>query len=388
MVLQTEKRPTHAYIDLDALAFNFRSAKQFIGTDLAYMAVVKADAYGHGALQCALRLEAEGVDWFGVAIPEEGVELRIGGIMAPILCLGSFWPGQEEQLATHNLTPAVYSLNTAGTLNSYAEANGLTFNIHVKIDTGMGRVGMAYTDAQAFANSLNALRSLRVSGLLTHFASAEDPKQNEFTNTQIERFASACEAFRGAGHAPTVIDLANSPAAIAHPAARGNMVRLGGALYGLLDDIMPNATEMPALKPVLSLRSRIAQIRDVPAGESLGYGRTFFTKRDSRIAVVPIGYADGYPRALSNIGTASVNGRSVPVVGRISMDWTLFDVTDVEGVAIDTEITLIGEGVSAADIAGLTGTIGYEITCGLTKRVPRVYLDREAEPNRSVGTGG
>jgi alanine racemase len=373
MILQTQTRPTAAFIDLDALAFNFRSTKKFIGSDVSYMAVVKADAYGHGAVACARRLELEDIDWIGVAIPEEGVGLRQAGIKCPILCLGSFWTGQEELLVKCNLTPVVYDYAAAELFERYAAQHGLTVDIHVKIDTGMGRVGVRHTDAAEFAGQLSKLENLRVTGLLTHFASAENPNETEFTNLQIERFNRACDEFRIAGHSPEWIDLANSPGAIAHPDSRGNMVRLGGALYGLLDDILPPGTEGPELKPVLSLRSRIAGIKQVPAGESLGYGRTFTTIRESLIALVPIGYADGYPRALSNRGKVSVKGIIVRVVGRISMDWTLIDVTDVKGVAVGDEAVLIGVEIRAADLAMETGTIAYEITCGISSRVPRIY---------------
>ena len=261
MVLQTEKRPTQANIDLDALASNFQSSKQFIGTDIKYMAVVKADAYGHGAAACSLRLESEGVDWFGVAIPEEGVEIRRAGVTRPILCLGSFWPGQEKLLVKHNLTPVVYDNNAALSLSTYAAENGLTLDIHVKIDTGMGRVGVGYRETSDFAKALKQIKTLKVTGILTHFAAADDPNQNDFTNVQIKRFETACDEFRSAGHDPEWIDLANSPGAIRHPNSRGNMVRLGGALYGLLDDILPPDAARPDLKPVLSLHSRVAYLR-------------------------------------------------------------------------------------------------------------------------------
>ena len=373
MSLETEKRPTQACIDLDAIAFNFHSAKQFIGSDIAYMAVVKADAYGHGAAACSLRLETEGVEWFGVAIPEEGVELRKAGVTRPILCLGSFWPGQERLLVEYQLTPVVYDENTAHRLNSYAAENSLSLDIHIKIDTGMGRVGVKYTDASAFAKTLKQLENLRVTGLLTHFASAENPSENEFTKLQIDRFEAVCDAFTDTGHRPEWFDMANSPGAISHPRSRGNLVRLGGALYGLLDDILPENAGKPVLKPVLSLHSEISHLKYLPSGESLGYGRTFVTKRDSIIALVPIGYADGYPRGLSNRGKAIVRDMLAPVVGRISMDWTLLDVSDIPGISDGDKVVLIGGEITAADLAREVGTIGYEITCGISPRVPRIY---------------
>jgi len=373
MDFQPAQRPTAAFVDLDTLARNFHATRQFVGTDLKYMAVVKANAYGHGMTTCALRLESEGAEWFGVAIPEEGVELRNAGIGRPILCLGSIWPGQEKIIVEQDLTPVIYTFETASNLNLYAESVGAMVDIHVKIDTGMGRVGIRYVEAEAFAVAIKKLENLRITGLLTHFAAAENPVENSFTELQIERFEAASNIFRAAGHDPEWIDLANSPGAIRHPASRGNLIRLGGALYGLLDDILPPETRGPNLEPVLTLRSKIANIKTVPSGESIGYGRTFVTKRDSLIALVPIGYADGYPRALSNCGRVSINGSLAPVVGRISMDWTIIDVTDVPGVKMGDEVSLIGDSIKATDIAALTGTIGYEVTCGISPRVPRIY---------------
>ncbi len=374
----SDYRPTAAYIDFDALADNYHSVKRFVGINVAYMAIVKADAYGHGAVPCSRRLESEGVDWFGVAIPEEGVELRRAGVERPILCLGSFWPGQERPLVENRLTPVIYDRRGANRLDNFAAEAGTTIDIHVKIDTGMGRVGVDHVDSADFAAFLKTLKGLKIDGLLTHFASAENPAENEFTNTQIGRFEAACAAFRGAGHDPEWIDMANSPGAIAHRASHGNMVRLGGALYGLLDDILPSDIRQPELKPVLSLCSRIAHLRHVPSGTTLGYGRTFATETDSMIALVPIGYADGYPRGLSNRGRAIVNGVFVPIVGRISMDWILLDVTNGLDAAIDDEVTLIGTDgrntIKASDLAHEIGTIGYEITCGISPRVPRIYL--------------
>lgn len=369
------KRPTATYIDLDALAFNFHSSKQFIGDEVGYMAVVKADAYGHGAVECALRLEKEGVDWFGVAIPEEGVELRRAGVTRPILCLGSFWPGQESLIVEHDLTPVIFSLDTARRLSEFSVDKSV--DIHVKIDTGMGRVGVRWPDAGEFARGLKQFSNLSVIGIMSHLASADEPAQDVFTGTQIGRFDDAIGAFEEAGHSPRIVDIANSPGSIRCRESRHGMVRLGGALYGLLSDILPGSADGPELRPVMSLRSRIAHIKDVPAGEGLGYGRTFITTRDSRIALVPIGYADGYPRAMSNAGRAVVNAAFAPVVGRVSMDWTLLDVTDID-TAVGDEVFLIGgDGdvrVTAADLARELGTIGYEITCGISPRVPRVYI--------------
>ncbi|HTK39044.1 MAG TPA: alanine racemase [Pyrinomonadaceae bacterium] len=370
-------RPTWAEISLENLAFNLNSARDFIGREIRVMGVVKADAYGHGAVECAKRLEAESIDWLAVALPEEGVQLRQAGIKKPILCLGSFWSGQEKILLYHDLTPIIYRIEDAERLNNSADESGITKNIHIKIDTGMGRVGVRYDAVAEFAKDLTGFPSLRVDGLMTHFASADDLSETDFTNLQIERFETAVDIFRELGLNPTNIDLANSPGAIVHPKSRGNMVRLGGILYGLGDDVLPKDAPKPEFRPVLSLRTQIAHLKKVPMGETLGYGRAFTTARDSLIATIPVGYADGYGRRLSGHGRAIVNGRFVQTVGRISMDWTLLDVTDAGEVAVGDEVTLIGESngreIRASELAAVTGTISYEITCGISQRVPRRY---------------
>lgn len=370
-------RPTTATIDLEALAVNFRKSREFMGRDLKYMAIVKADAYGHGAVDCSRRLETEGVDWFGVAMPEEGIELRRAGISRPILCLGSFWPGQEELILENGLTPVIFSEDPARRLNEFARGRGRITDIHVKLDTGMGRLGVRPEAVPDLIHLLRGLKNLRVSGLMTHFASAENPAEDDFTEHQITTFEQLCDGFIESGFKPEIIHLANSPGAVRHRRSQSGMVRLGGALWGLLDDILKDAPERPELTPVMSLTSRISDIKRVPKGETLGYGRTFTTNRDSLIASVPVGYADGYPRSLSNKGKVSIRGRKAPVVGRVSMDWTLIDVTDVTDAAVNDEVFLIGgygtSAIKATDLAGLIGTIGYEITTRISSRVPRMY---------------
>lgn len=375
----TSNRPTRAEIDLDALASNFKSIRQFTGDKVKYMAVVKADAYGHGAVRCARRLEREGIDWFGVAIPQEGVELRVSGIRKRILCLGSFWNGQETLLLNHDLTPVIYRLDQAEAFDRAAKDRGSTAEIHLKIDTGMGRIGIRCDELDAFLDGFAKFGNLHIEGLMTHFAAADDLSANEFTNSQIVRFESAAKTVESRGHNPVYRDLANSAAAIAHPRSHGNLVRLGGILYGLADDVLPAEAVRPALTPVLSLHSEIVHLKNVPAGEALGYGRTFETARDSLIATIPIGYQDGYSRALSNSARVLVRGRFAPVAGRISMDWTLVDVTGIEGVSVGDSVTLIGsqEGntIKAEELAGISDTISYEITCGISRRVTRVYVE-------------
>jgi len=341
------------------------------------MAVVKADAYGHGAVECSKRFETEGVDWLGVAIPEEGVELRQAGIRTPILCLGGFWKGQEFLLLEHELTPVIYQIEKARLIDDASGKNGTVTNIHVKVDTGMGRIGVRINEIREFAEELKQFSHLKLEGLMTHFAAADNMQDKDFTNGQIGKFNDAVDVFRGKGFNPLYLDMANSPGAIAHPDSLGNMVRLGGVLYGLGGDILPKEIEKPPLKPVLSLHTRITHLKHVGRNETLGYGRTFKSERDSVIATIPIGYKDGYSRSLSNRGRVILKGNFVPVVGRISMDWTILDVTDVPNAQIDDEVVLIGGQnglqISAENIAAELDTISYEITCAIDRRVPRVY---------------
>lgn len=371
-------RPTWAEINLDNLEFNFRSVKAFVGEDIEYMAVVKADAYGHGAVECSERLEKAGVDWLAVAIPEEGIELRLAGISKPILCLGGFSPGQETAILNHDLTPVVFRLDQAASLNQYAARQNSKAAIHVKIDTGMGRIGVRPEAVEAFAKRLGTFENLELEGLMTHFAVADKLAQNEFTNHQIKLFADAVEIFHAHGFRPKYLDMANSPGAVAHPLSRAKMVRIGGILYGLGGDVLPAEIEKPELKPVMALRSKIALIKQLPAGETVGYGRTFETKRETLIATAPIGYHDGVDRSLSNKGRVIVNGKFTPIVGRISMDWTTIDVTGVPDPKVGDTVTFVGSdgeaSILAEDIAALLDTISYEVTCGIDKRVRRIYI--------------
>jgi alanine racemase len=371
-------RPTWAEINLDHLAYNFRSVRKFINKPIKFMAVVKADAYGHGAVCCARKLAAAGIDWFGVALPEEGLELRENDILTPILCLGSFWSGQESVLIENNLTPVVYRLDNAEKLNAAAKEKDKIVDVHIKVDTGMGRIGIRFEEANNFAEKLKSLTNLRVDGIMTHFAAADNLAENDFTNGQIKLFDEFVEIFEARGFQPTYKDLANSPGAVAHQKSYGNMVRLGGVLYGLGGDVLPANIVKPKLKPVLSLHSRVAHLKRVPKGETLGYSRTFTTAKDSIIATVPIGYQDGYSRSLSNIGRVIINEKYVPVVGRISMDWTILDVTDVPNIKVNDQVILIGETnglrVNSEELAHKTNTISYEITCGINRRVTRIYV--------------
>ena len=377
----SETRPTWAEINLENLAFNLDSVKKFINKNIEFMAVVKADAYGHGAVPCAKALQDAGIDWFGVAIPEEGLELRKNGIKKPILCLGSFWAGQENLLLENKITTTIFNLQTAERLNNAAVKKGLKAKVHLKIDTGMGRIGFRFDEASDFAERFKTYNNLEMEGVMTHFAAADKLAENDFTNLQIKRFFQTVEMLEEKGFKPKYKDLANSPGAIAHENSLGNMARLGGILYGLGDDVLPKEIASPELKPVLSLFSTISHLKRVPKGETLGYSRTFTTERDSMIATIPIGYHDGYRRSFSNRSQVIIKDQFVPVVGRVSMDWTIIDVTDITDVKLNDRVILIGEAenlkISAGDLAQKIDTISYEITCGINHRVPKIYVGSE-----------
>src|SRR5436305_5791176 len=268
------RRPTWAEVDLDALASNFRAVRERVGAGVRVMGVVKADAYGHGAGECARRLAAEGAEWFGVASPEEGFALRRAGVTQPVLSFGGFWQGQAEDCMRESVVPVVYRPGMAEALDAAARAAGTVADVHVKVDTGMGRLGVRYDEAAEFAEALRAFGNVRVGGVMTHFAAADEPRRDCYTEEQLRRFRDAVAAFREKGHRPDYEHMANSAATFAHPETHGNMVRPGGVLYGLWRDILPPLSEPPRLRPVMSVRSRVVLLKRVHAGETLGYGCT------------------------------------------------------------------------------------------------------------------
>jgi alanine racemase len=366
-------RPTIAVIDGDALEHNFREIVR-CAEGQQVLAVVKAGAYGHGAVEVSKRLLKLGADMLGVALVEEGRELRDAGILAPILVMGATFPEQAEAMVSLKLTPAIFSLAVAQALSEAAYQRRTTINIHVKIDTGMGRIGVSPEEAPEFIAALRMLGSLSVQGLMTHFADA-DLRDKQFASRQMDRFEALLNALEAKKISVPVRHAANSAAVLDFHRAFFTMVRPGLMLYGY------NPLEEGAigadLRQVLSLVTRIAFIKKVPPGVPISYGRTFTTKRESIIATLPIGYADGYCRGLSNRGMALVRGIRVPVVGRVCMDMCMIDVTDVPDVREGDDVVLIGsqgsERISADDIAAMTGTIAYEVLCGISNRVPRIY---------------
>jgi alanine racemase len=375
----TGRRPTWAEIDLNALAANFHIVRDRVGPKVSIMAVVKANAYGHGAVECGRRLEAEGADWLGVALPEEGIELRNTGITKPILCLAGFWRGQANACIAYKLVPVVYRLDMIESLDRAAGERGIIADVHVKVDTGMGRLGIRFDEVLEFAVALDKFRNIRVDGVMTHFAAADEPSCGPLTKDQIERFENALAAFREHGFRPTYHHLANSAGIFAQPAAWGNLVRPGGVLYGLWRDILAPADRGVNFQPVMSLHSRITLLKWVPQGETVGYGCTFEASTKTLVATIPIGYDDGYMRALSNRGHAIIRGVYATVIGRISMDLTLIDVTSVPGVQLNDEVILMGHdgglSVTAEELGKTAGTLSYEVTCGLGQRVPRIFMN-------------
>lgn len=371
------QRPTWAEINLDNLTHNFRATKTAVGAGVSIMAAVKSDAYGHGAVECAQALEKAGAGWFGVALPEEGLALRDSGITRPILSLGGFWEGQEDSLISHRLTPVVFRLDLLDRLSRAARASGAVADYHLKVDTGMGRLGVPYAELGSFLDEAARFENVRLDGVTTHLASADRPDHREFTERQISLFEGAVELVRTRGFRPTWIHEANSAGTLAYPRSRGNLVRLGGVLYGLWRDVTDRSIEPLDWRPVMSLRTRIMLLKTVPAGNPLGYGGTFVTARESRIATLAIGYGDGLPRDLSNRGKVIVRGELAPIVGRVSMDLTLVDVTGVAGAAVGDEVVVFGSQgaslITAEEVAAQAGTISYEVTCRISDRVPRVY---------------
>ena len=373
----TAHRPTWAEISLPNLIHNYRTVKKYLRDQAHLMAVVKANAYGHGAVECARVLEHEAqADWFGVALIEEGIELREAGITKPILCLAGFWHGQAEAVIAYDLTPVIHRIDQAEELNAQAQKINRIINCHVKVDTGLGRLGVPFSEFTEFLQALKQCTNLNIDGLLTHFAEA-DEVDSTYTNTQIQTYEAALKTMRELGFNPTYQHLSNSAGIHSHPNAWGNLARAGATLYGFTRDVIAPQPEAFKVKPVMSLHSKIVHLKTVSAGTPLGYGRTYLTNRESRIATLPIGYADGLRRAHSNCGQVILRGKFVPIVGRISMDLTILDVTNVPAVELDDEVILLGEqnglSISAEDLAEQIDTISYEIACSVTHRVPRVY---------------
>jgi alanine racemase len=369
-------RPTFCFVDHHALRWNLQQIREKVGTQVKILSMVKANAYGHGAVAVAQTLAGAGGDAFGVATLEEGVELRQAGILAPILVLAGAYDDQLADFLAHSLTPVVHDLSRLKNLEKAVRQRGATLNVQLKIDTGMGRLGLIAAECDAWIGELHKIDALKIDGVFSHFSHAESV-EGDYTRQQLDIFNRVLERLRAENVRPRLVHFANSAATITLPAAYFDMVRPGIMLYGVYPS--PAMASQITLKPVLAWKTKILQIKKVPAATSISYGQTFVTKRDSLIATLPIGYADGYPRLLSNRGEVLVGGQRAPVAGRVCMDLTMIDVTDIRNVKQGDEVVLLGRQgaaeISADQIAAWANTISYEILTSISARVPRIHYN-------------
>jgi len=384
---------TWAEVSLAALGENFHAIQKHVGAGVAVCAVVKADGYGHGAVECARALESEGAQWLGVTDAAEGLALRGAGTKARILLMTGIWKGEEDGIVAQNLTPTIWepwhieALERAAR-KRHGDLLSHRLPVHLKLDTGMSRLGVSQEALPHLCEMLSACKHLSLEGASTHFASAE-VLDAEDTRRQMECFEEGLAILRNYGLRPPLIHMGNSAAMSARPETWKTMVRPGIALYGYSLAFtragQPAAVPALPLQPVLSWKTRVLTVKEVAAGQAVGYMGTFVTKTQSRIAVLPVGYADGYPRLLSNRARVILGGEYAPVVGRVSMDLTILDVSHIRGVAVGDEVILIGKdvgrvvgegsgkSVDAVELARWCESVPYEILCGLSQRVPRVY---------------
>jgi alanine racemase len=371
-------RPTRAVIDLAALRHNADLIRRVAGGALC--AAVKGDAYGHGAVAVARALETSGsCDVLAVSLVEEGIELRDAGVAMPILVMGPALDGGHDELVARDLIAVVSDPSDLARLAAIGRARGVAVPIHMKIDTGMGRLGIPLDDVGPLTARALAAGGVALDGICTHFACADLPDlaaAAASVEAQLQAFERALADARAAGAAPRTVHAANSAAAFRFPAARFDMVRAGIALYG--NGPVAPPVELGRLRQVMQLESKVAQIRRVDVGQAVSYGSIWRAERPSRIAVIPVGYADGYPRRLTSKAEALVHGHRCPVVGVISMDMVLVDVTSLAHDArVGDAVILLGsqgdQSISTAELAERAGLIEYEVTCGISRRVPRIY---------------
>ena len=380
-----EGRPVWAEISLKAILHNLASIRKHVGPQRQILAVVKSNGYGLGAVPISKALQKAGTEWFGVTCANEGIELREAGIRRRILLLTGFWPGEEKRLIENKLTPTVSRLDDLGHLEraaSKAFRGKSRLPFHLKINTGMNRLGISPDEVDSFCQALKKSPHIQLEGTYTHFASAEDFTAKQ-TSDQEVLFRACLDRMRVLGVSPGIVHMANSGAISARPSTLADMVRPGAILYGYYQSFEPAHKkvevmgQMP-LEPCLSLRARIISLRDVPAGEGVGYAARFVTKRPSKIAVINAGYADGVVRARTNRGCALLHGRPVPLVGIISMDLTMLDVTDVANTAVGDIVTIYGKDgtarIDVSDVAREIGTVTSDLLCALGRRVPKFYV--------------
>lgn len=364
-----------AYIDLNILEENYNTIRGKLSPEVGLLCVVKADAYGHGAVEVSRRLELLRAFHLGVATIDEAVELRINKIKIPILVMSGIMPWDDiTTLLRYDLIPVVYDLTSLAMICNMVKSYQSTLNIHLKFDTGMGRLGFMTDDTSKVLDLVGGAANIHVAGLMSHFSSSE--VRDDYGTAQVKAFKKVIEDFERRGFQPNIIHMANSGAIVNYPDAHFTMVRAGISLYGSHPS-MELKKQLPT-RPMMRFTSRIALIREFPANYALSYGRTYVTNRKTRVAYIPVGYADGYPRSLSNKGSVLIKDRRCSIIGRICMDWFLVDITDISEVNVGEEVVLLGESksdaVTADEIGEIAGTIPYEILCKISKRVTRVYL--------------
>jgi len=367
-------RPTWAEVDLSAIEYNFNQIKKCVSRDVKVMSVVKANAYGHGIVEVSRALSSAGVDYLGVATMDEAVKLRESKIKEPILVLGSTLPHEAEGAVKYGITLTACNDELLRELNKAAEKKKKKASVHLKVDTGMGRIGIWHDEALHFIKWIMGHKNLFLEGIYTHFSSAG--RDEFFTNYQLESFEKLLGQFEREGINIPLRHAANSIATIDVKRSHLNMVRPGIIIYGMYPK--KNFAKFFKLKPALSLKTKIVYIKDVPQGRSISYGRTYITEKDTRIATLPIGYADGYERILSNKAFVLVNGRRAKVIGKVTMDQVMIDVGHLKNVKLGDEVVLIGkqgrDRITTEELAKLSGTIPYEIACSIGSRVPRIYV--------------
>lgn len=373
-------RPTRAYIDLNKLDKNIRALKRLITANQCnaeYMAVVKANAYGHGAVAVSKQAIKSGAKWLAVAMPEEGAQLREAGIKAPILVLGAIDESAAKLIVEYDLTQTVFSEDIVKLLNELGKKYDKRVPVHIKLDTGMGRIGIR--DAKELVHFLEIIKNLPYidhQGIFTHFATA-DEKDKNFTQEQFNKFMDMLAMCKAHDIDFRYIHAANSAASIEYPNTYFDIVREGIAMYGYYPSTQID-TEKVVISPILEWHSKIVHIKEVETGCSIGYGRTFITDKNMKIATIPVGYADGYNRLLSNTGHVLVRGQKAPILGRICMDQTMIDISHIPGVTKGDDVILIGSQgqntITADDIAKLCHTISYEILTSISSRVERLYI--------------
>ena len=371
--------PAVAEIDVDAFAHNLRTVRDCLQPDCEIMAVVKADAYGHGAAVLAEAALANGATWLGVARCLEGVSLRQQGIRAPILVLGPTWPEEIDALVHHRLTPTVGRCEDADQLNREAARRRLTYPMHLKVDTGMSRYGLLPQDCAAFFSKLGKWPHLHLQGVMTHLATADASDGDSGVRRQLDDFRGVLQAAAARGVKPRYVHAAGSAGIFRYPESHGNLVRPGISLYG--SHPFPSRRAC-GLRPVMRWATRLIRIQGVPAGIGVSYGHSFVTQRPSRLGTLPVGYADGLDRGLSNVGEVLIRGRRAPIVGRVCMGLCVIDLTDVPQTQVGDVVVLIGaqerDRLTVDDMAERCGRIPYEVLCAVGQQVPRRYVGSEA----------